>query len=614
MGNATIAATIMVVEDDVPVRELLVLALEANAFDAVAAGNTADALSHLQSRHVDLLLLDLRLGTESGIDLLKAIRQMSEYEKLPVILLTGCADRNIVLEIAHLGVQGYVLKHQFSRKDLIARINQQLKNRESAYPAADAEIPPPAAIEATEPRNTCTTSALPPETIPDGETDADSAAQPEVGSVQFDLLRSVKPIVTRAQTLAQVDRCAELKALSPAVSQLMAITAVPDCSFDQISRIINLDQAIALKILKIANSVLYGCERSIDTAQQALSRIGVSQVRQFVLGMSVIDNFQTVSLGEHFNRELFWEHSIATGLIAAAITRFRNGERHAIDFAFTMGLLHDVARMVFVEQLDDLYKRVLNTAGRLQLPLEQVESRMLLINHADVVNRLLNTWNFPRRLVDPIAMHHLPDEKILALAPHRVAEVATLALANRLAHALLLGSSGNNCQNPTEVLVRILDLKPDAITSIQDQIPDQTVDLKRAMLQSNDSPHGSDYRQKLLKKFRRPIRPLYISANPAVDGYRILLERLRETNYDRHPNVAVLYLANTRDKESLFKTLRESENAAGLKPLPIVVISPSPNLTLDPAFFAGRDHEIMPSPFALSRLADAMNTLLLSED
>src|SRR5580704_13380078 len=147
MGNATIAATIMVVEDDVPVRELLVLALEANAFDAVAAGNTADALSHLQSRHVDLLLLDLRLGTESGIDLLKAIRQMSEYEKLPVILLTGCADRNIVLEIAHLGVQGYVLKHQFSRKDLIARINQQLKNRESAYPAADAEIPPPAAIE-----------------------------------------------------------------------------------------------------------------------------------------------------------------------------------------------------------------------------------------------------------------------------------------------------------------------------------------------------------------------------------------------------------------------------------------------------------------------------------
>ena len=516
-----------------------------------------------------------------------------------------------MLATAHLGVQGYVLKHQFSRKDLIARINLQLKNRESAYSAADAEIPPSAAAEAARPRNICITSAVPADTLPDGEAETDSAAQLEAGSVQFDLLRSVKPIVTRAQTLEQVDRCAELKALSPAVSQLMCITAVPDCSFDQIARIVNMDQAIALKILKIANSVLYGCERSIDTVQQALSRIGVSQVRQFVLSMSVIDNFQTVGLGEHFNRELFWEHSIATGLIAAAITRFRNGERHAIDFAFTMGLLHDVARMVFVEQLDDLYKRVLNTAARLQLPLEQVESRMLLINHADVVNRLLNTWNFPRRLVDPIALHHLPDEKILALAPHRVAEVATLTLANRLAHALLLGSSGNNCQNPTDVLVRILELKPDAVKFIQDQIPDQTADLKRAMLQSSGSPQGSDYRQKLLKKFRRPIRSLYIRANPAIDGHRILLERLRETNDDRRPNVAVLYLANIRDKESLFKILRESENAAGLKPLPIIVISPSPNLTLDPAFFAGHNHEIMPSPFTLSRLADAFNSLVL---
>src|SRR5580704_16194785 len=162
MGNATIAATIMVVEDEAAVRELLVLALEANAFDTVAAGNATDALAHLQSKHVDLLLLDLRLDTESGIELLKVIRQMPEYEKLPVILLTGCADRNTVLAIAQLGVQGYVLKHQFSRKDLIARISQQLKNSESASPAEDAAIP----------QSVCAAT-------PDRETEVDSPTQPE---------------------------------------------------------------------------------------------------------------------------------------------------------------------------------------------------------------------------------------------------------------------------------------------------------------------------------------------------------------------------------------------------------------------------------------------------
>jgi HD-like signal output (HDOD) protein/DNA-binding response OmpR family regulator len=588
MGNATMAATIMVVEDEVAVRELLVLALEANAFHTVAAGNIADALASLQSGHVDLLLLDLGLGTESGIDLLKAIRQMSEYEKLPVILLTGRADRNTVLATAHFGVQGYVLKHQFSRKDLIARINQQLKNHESAFSTATVE-----------------------NSQPDREPKSNTAVQPEVGASQLDLLRSVKPIVTRSQTLERVDRCAELKALSPTVSQLMKVTAEPDCSFEQIARIINMDQAIALKVLRIANSALYGCERSVDTVQQALSRIGVSQVRQLVLSMSVIENFHTKGLGEQFNCELFWEHSIATGLIGAAITRFRDGDKQAIDFAFTVGLLHDVARMVFVEQLDDLYKRVLDTAARLQLPLEQVESRMLLINHAEVVDRLLNNWSFPRRLVEAIAMHHLPDEKILELAPQKAPEVATLVLANRLAHALLLGSSGNNCQYPTEALGRVLELKPDAIKFIEDRIPEQTADVKAAMLKSDNGPPGSDYARRLHKKFRRPMRSVYISANSPVDGHRILLERLGEANSNRRPNVAVLYLADTRDREVLFGTLRERENAAGVKLLPLIIVSPSSNLRLDPKLLAGREYQMIPSPFTLWRLADAFNSLVL---
>lgn len=583
MANATMAATVMVVEDDAAVRELLVLALEANAFETAAAGNIRDALAFLRSRRVDLLLLDLGLGAETGIDLLKVIRQMPEYEKLPVILLTGRADRNTVLEIAQLGVQGYVLKHQFSRKDLIERINQQLA-REPAIPAP---------------------------VIANGENKLAAAARPEARATQFDLLRSVKPVVTRAQTLEQVDRCAELKALSPTVAQLMSVTAAPDSSFEQIARLINMDQAIALKILKIANSVQYGCERSIDTVHQALSRIGVSQVRQLVLSMAVIENFHTRSLGEQFNGEMFWEHAIATGLIAASITRSREGEKGAVDFAFTVGLLHDVARMVFVERLDDIYKRVLDTAAHLQLPLEQVESRMLLINHAEVVDRLLSTWNFPRRLVETIAMHHLSDEKILALSPQKCAAVATLALANRLAHAMLLGSSGNNCQYPTGALAKILELKPEAIKSIEQQIPQQTADLKSAMFERTDAAPRLDFRQRLLKKIHRPVQTLYVSANPAVDGHRLLLEQLGEPSGNGRLNMAAVYLSDMKERDALFAKLREQEKANCVRPLPLIVISPIVNLKLDPKLVGDRECRIVPSPFTLARLADTVNSLLL---
>jgi putative nucleotidyltransferase with HDIG domain len=469
MNTTTAAATIMVVDDETAVRELLVLALEANEFETIAAGNCADALTGLQSRHVDLLLLDLKLGQENGIELLKAVRRLPGYEKLPIILLTGCASREIVLEAAQLKVQGYILKHQFSRKDLTARIDQLLKKRETESPPPAADVTAAAALAMNEAQCTATTLKEPTRVkFPPRNKVVENPADAELpkDAPNAELLRTVKPVLTRSQVLEQVDRFVELKALPPTVSQLLSVTSDPDCSIDQIARIVKIDQVMTLKILKIANSVIYGYAGSVDTVQQALLRIGVTQVRQLVLGIGVIESFRTTSLGEHFNARLFWEHSIATGLIAASIAKSRDGDKHAIDLAFTIGLLHDVTRMVLVEQFDDIYKRVLDTAARLQLPLEQVESRMLLINHADVANRLLNAWNFPKRLIEAITMHHLSASEIASLQPQKRSEVGTLVLANQLAHALLLGSSGNNGQNATEELVQLLELKPDAIRRI----------------------------------------------------------------------------------------------------------------------------------------------------
>src|SRR5580704_3765592 len=122
MSNATMTATILIAEDDLTVRELLSLALEANGHETVGVGNVHDALACIASRQVDLLLLDIGLGTANGLDLLALLRSRPESRHLPVILLTGRADRRTVLHCAQLGVEGYVVKHQFSRKDLMARI------------------------------------------------------------------------------------------------------------------------------------------------------------------------------------------------------------------------------------------------------------------------------------------------------------------------------------------------------------------------------------------------------------------------------------------------------------------------------------------------------------
>jgi HD-like signal output (HDOD) protein/CheY-like chemotaxis protein len=609
MSNATITATILIAEDDSMVRELLSMALEANGYEAVTVSNVHDALACISTRQIDLLLLDIGLGAESGLDLLSSLRLVPQGKNLPVILLTGRADRQTVLHCAHMGVQSYMVKHQFSRKELLARIDQHLKHRELlSAPATDvdlAESPkwlPQSNSKSPKPRRTGIAIAANP------GPELQAAEFLERGAPYADLLRSVKPIINRAQTLAQVDRCAELKALSPTAAQLMKMTAESNFSMEEIAQVIKRDQAIALKVLQIANSVVYARAGAVDSVQKALSRIGLSQIRQLVLNISLVDNFHLSGLGEHFNSELFWEHSIATGLIASTIARFRRSDPHAIDLAFTMGLLHDVARMVFVQQLHDIYKRVMDTAARLELPLEQVETCMLQINHADAVDRLLCAWKFPKSLIQPIAMHHLSAEKIGKLAPEMITEVSTLALANRLAHALLLGSSGNNCQYSTDEFAKVLQLTPEAMAFIEQQIPTQTREMKNAMLQSGACEGCLDYRKIAMGKFRRPIRPIFIGASPETDGHRMLLDRLKDTNEPQRPNIAVMHLPTMND--SLFGLLAEREKTAGAKPLPLIVLSPTSNLKLEPRLVAGRKYKVVPSPFVLSRLIDAINHLL----
>ena len=189
MGTATQTATILVVEDEPAVRELLAMALEAHTYEAVLASNCAEAIDCLRTGHADLMLLDLKLGDENGVDLLKTVRTMPGCESLPVILLTGCEIRSVVLELAHLGIDSYLLKRQFSRKDLAARIDRILKAQKQKALAPGVREP-------------CRQSS---------PTKIEIIPQADMDRSKDELLQSLTPVATRSQILELVDRCVELK-------------------------------------------------------------------------------------------------------------------------------------------------------------------------------------------------------------------------------------------------------------------------------------------------------------------------------------------------------------------------------------------------------------------
>jgi CheY-like chemotaxis protein len=118
------ARRILLVEDDIAMRHMVAAYLTEHNFCIASVANRRDATRYLGDGKPDLVLLDLVLGEEDGLDLLREIRSGSD---VPVIIMTGhrCneADRVVGLE---LGADHYVTK-PFNVRELLARIRAVLR-------------------------------------------------------------------------------------------------------------------------------------------------------------------------------------------------------------------------------------------------------------------------------------------------------------------------------------------------------------------------------------------------------------------------------------------------------------------------------------------------------
>ena len=125
-------ATVLVVDDDAEIRNLLRLYLEREGHRAVEAADGHAALEAARREVVDLVLLDVMLP---GVDGLEICRRLRDVGDTPIMLLTarsGDADKVLGLD---LGADDYVVK-PFSPRELMARVRAQLRRRRLPAPAA----------------------------------------------------------------------------------------------------------------------------------------------------------------------------------------------------------------------------------------------------------------------------------------------------------------------------------------------------------------------------------------------------------------------------------------------------------------------------------------------
>ncbi|MGH9278112.1 MAG: response regulator transcription factor [Acidimicrobiales bacterium] len=126
--------TVLVVDDDPDIRELIIWKLSQSGYATIAAANGEDALAAVRARRADLpdlVLLDWMMPKQAGIDVCRAIRQDPVTAHIPVVFLTAKAQQSEMERGFEAGADDYIVK-PFSPREMLSRIEAVLARAEGA--------------------------------------------------------------------------------------------------------------------------------------------------------------------------------------------------------------------------------------------------------------------------------------------------------------------------------------------------------------------------------------------------------------------------------------------------------------------------------------------------
>ncbi|MEX2228391.1 MAG: HDOD domain-containing protein [Dehalococcoidia bacterium] len=192
----------------------------------------------------------------------------------------------------------------------------------------------------------------------------------------------------------------ELPVLPVAHARVLSILGQQVASISEIVVVVESDPALTAAVLRCANSAASSPLSRIDTANNAIIRIGLSMTRRILTGAVINETFRGIQHSGVDVDEL-WRHLLMTALLSEGATADA-GVRTA---AFTAGLLHDIGRLAMASSAPDDYRRVLElvAAGSATADSERI---VFGFDHTEWGVEVGRAWEFPDDVVEAIAHHH----------------------------------------------------------------------------------------------------------------------------------------------------------------------------------------------------------------
>lgn len=206
------------------------------------------------------------------------------------------------------------------------------------------------------------------------------------------------------EILKKLDSIKDIPTLPTIVFELNELLQDPNTPITDISDIIEKDQAMSLRVLKLVNSAFYGIHKEVNDIGNAIVLLGFNTVRNAIVSLGVINSFSGIKSLEGFDIRDFWKHSLAVAVVSKGLAE--KTKIASPDSCFVGGLLHDIGKVIIAQYFQDLFEKVWNAAKKENISFYEAEKKEISIDHAIIGAHLATNWELPESFIDVIRWHH----------------------------------------------------------------------------------------------------------------------------------------------------------------------------------------------------------------
>ncbi|MCW8932079.1 MAG: HDOD domain-containing protein [Gammaproteobacteria bacterium] len=243
-------------------------------------------------------------------------------------------------------------------------------------------------------------------------------------------------------------------------------------SIDEIGEIISTDATLSAKILRIANSPLYGFRAQVSTLNRALSLVGIKEVKNLILLDALAGNFNDDNQCKAINMEDFWRRSVYLALISKRLSnRLKHPEPDRIFISAIMSRLGQlVCCSTRTDEVTQILSKHLNNSEYIEFDLE---SDALGFTYNEVSAKILEHWKVPKEIIVSLQYLHSPLEAPEEIKNTCLNDLCILNAATLYSGYLELDEAMNKQVNPSELQQsdeQVIDLEKNYLNRVNPMI------------------------------------------------------------------------------------------------------------------------------------------------